>query len=95
MATSELTGHLAHKAPILKYFLRSIDKLPACSPADGANRRHGIGRVRVNQIGLAFSKPPKANLVTSSVNSSTNGSSAIILNGSRASSSRFRTKTLH
>ena len=55
----------------------------------------GSGVFESNQIGLAFSKPPKANLVTSSVNSSTNGSSAIILNGSRASSSRFRTKTLH
>ena len=84
MATSELTGHLAHPVS----FRRARPQMALICG-------HGIGRVRVNQIGLAFSKPPRANLVTSSVNSSTNGSSAIIPNGSRASSSRFRTKTLH
>jgi len=43
----------------------------------------------------ACSKPPIASRVTSSVSSSVNGSSMLMLNGSCANSSRFRTKMLH
>src|ERR1035438_9371810 len=43
----------------------------------------------------ACSSPPIASRVISSVSSSTNGSSIVILNGSCANSSRFLTKTLH
>ena len=40
MATSELTGHLAHTAPILKYFLRSKGR--GAFPGDGRHDPFGV-----------------------------------------------------
>src|ERR1035441_11044224 len=47
------------------------------------------------RLSEACSSPPIASRVISSVSSSTNGSSIVMLNGSCANSSRVRTKTLH
>jgi len=61
-------------------------------------RVRGLGRgvLAIDQAAAdACSKPPIASRVMSSVSSSVNGSSVVMLNGSWANSSRFRTKMLH
>jgi hypothetical protein len=77
--------HFLHRLPEAK---RAVD--------DREFGASGAGVLAIDQAAAdACSKPPIASRVMSSVSSSVNGSSVVMLNGSWANSSRFRTKMLH